>query len=189
MTDPAPPRLTPQELADLLTQVARRDEAAFKRLYDATAMKLLGIVLRILKRRDAAEDVLQEVYIKIWERAGDYQAGKGAAITWLAAIARNRALDEIRRGSRTVSAADPAELEEIPDNAPPPLAAREEQEEYQRLMRCLDRLEPPRKQMILQAYVNGTSREALAARFGHPVATVKTWLRRGLEAVKGCLAT
>lgn len=183
------PRLTPLELTELLARVARRDEAAFKRLYDATSMKLLGIVLRILKRRDVAEDVLQDVYIKIWERAADYQSGRGAAITWLAAIARNRALDEVRRGSRTVSAEDTPEIEDIAADTPLPLAAREEQEEYQRLMRCLDRLEPPRKQMILQAYVNGASREALAARFGHPVATVKTWLRRGLEAVKGCLAT
>ncbi len=187
MTDS--PCLTPKELTELLSQVAQRDEIAFKRLYDATCMKLLGIVLRILKRRHAAEDILQDVYIKIWERAGDYQAGRGAAITWMAAIARNRALDEVRRSSRTLSTEDTPEIEDIAADTPPPLAAREEQEEYQRLMRCLDRLDPPRKQMILQAYVNGASREALAARFGHPVATVKTWLRRGLEAVRGCLAT
>ena len=81
----------------LLRRVAARDKAAFSALYDATSAKLYGVVVRILQRRDLADDILQEVYIRIWERAVDYDAGKGTPIAWMAAIARNRALDEVRR--------------------------------------------------------------------------------------------
>jgi len=87
------------DVSDLLRRVAARDKAAFSALYDVTSAKLYGVVVRILHRRDLADDVLQEVYIRIWERAVDYDAGKGSPITWMAAIARNRALDEVRRKS------------------------------------------------------------------------------------------
>ena len=88
---------TAHPIADLLARVARRDAEAFGALYDATSAKLYGIVLRILKRRDLADEVLQEVYVKIWERAGDFDAGRASPITWMATIARNRALDEARK--------------------------------------------------------------------------------------------
>ncbi len=88
---------TPQEISSLLARVARKDRAAFAAVYQATSAKLYGIVLRILKRRDIADEVLQEVYVKIWERAADFDPKMASPITWMATIARNRALDEVRR--------------------------------------------------------------------------------------------
>ncbi len=180
---------TAADLVALLDRVAQRDRAAFKALYDATSLKLFGIVLRILRRRDVAEDILQDVYIKIWDKAGDYQSSRGAVITWMATIARNRALDEARRAPSTIAADDVPGFEDIAAHVVHPLADRERQEEYSRLMRCLNQLETEKRSMIMLAYLEGLSRDALAARFDKPVATVKTWLRRGLEAVKGCLQT
>lgn len=180
---------TPAQLIELLGQVAERDRAAFQTLYQATALKLFGIIHRILRRRDAAEDVLQEVYVKIWERAGDYHSGRGAAITWMATIARNRALDVLRQSKATVSFEDLPDFDANAADTPHPLARREQQEEARKLLGCLGQLEPEKKMMILLAYTQGMSRDALAERFSKPVATVKTWLRRSLEAVKGCLGS
>lgn len=180
---------TAADLVALLDRVAQRDRVAFKTLYDATSLKLFGIVLRILRRRDVAEDILQDVYIKIWDKAADYRGNRGAVITWMATIARNRALDEARRAPPVIAADDVPGFEDIAANVAHPLADRERQEEYARLMRCLNQLEAEKRSMITLAYLEGLSREALAARFDKPVATVKTWLRRGLEAVKGCLQT
>jgi len=88
---------TPHQLTELLARVATRDRVAFRQFYEATSSKLYGIVLRILRRRDIADEVLQEVYVKVWERAADFNPTVASPITWLAAIARNRALDEVRR--------------------------------------------------------------------------------------------
>ena len=99
---------TAQSLGLLLQRIAARDRPAFAMLYSATSAKLYGIVLRILKRRDIAEEVLQDVYVKIWERAGDFEAGRASPITWMATIARNRAIDEVRRRA-------PVSIEDAPE--------------------------------------------------------------------------
>ena len=175
------------DLAILLARVAAHDRAAFGALYRATSAKLHGVVSRILPSGEASE-VLQEVYVKIWERAGDFDATKGSPLAWMATIARNRALDEARR-------ARPKSLEDMPDGFEPaavsedPLAGRERTEAYAALMRCLSALEPEKREMILAAYYRGASREALAARYQAPVGTVKTWLRRSLAELKNCLSS
>ena len=176
----------PQDLADLLARTAVRDRAAFAALYRATSAKLLGVVSRILPMGDASE-VLQEAYVKIWERAGDFDPAKGSPLAWMATIARNRALDETRRSR-------PLSLEDMPDGFEPaaetehPLAARDRSEAYSALMRCLGLLEPQKREMVLLAYYRGARREALAARYATPVGTVKTWLRRSLAQLKDCLS-
>ena len=174
------------DLAVLLAKVAGRDRAAFAALYRATSAKLYGVVSRILPSGEASE-VLQEVYVKIWERAGDFDAVKGSPLAWMATIARNRALDEARRGR-------PQSLEDMPDFEPAaesedPLASRSRAESYAALMRCLAGLEPEKREMILLAYYRGASREALAARYQAPVGTIKTWLRRSLAELKDCLSS
>ena len=103
---------TAQDINDLLARTARQDRAAFARLYQATSAKLFGIIVRILKRPDLADEVLQEVFVKIWDRAGDFDPRVASPITWMAAIARNRALDEIRR-KRPESIEDHPELLEM----------------------------------------------------------------------------
>jgi len=170
----------------LLQRVAAQDRAAFAALYSATSAKLYGIILRILKRRDLADETMQDVYVKIWERAGDFQAGRASPITWMATIARNRALDEVRKVS-------PLSLEDLPEgfdvtsDAADALTLLAKDEDSRRLRDCLNRLEPDKRQIVVLAYLEGLSREALAARFSAPVATIKTWLHRGLAQLKDCL--
>jgi RNA polymerase sigma-70 factor (ECF subfamily) len=177
---------TAGDVSALLRRVAARDRAAFSALYEATSAKLYGVIVRILVRRDIADDVLQEVYIRIWERAVDYDADKGSPIAWMAAIARNRALDEVRR-KRPVSIEDAPETMDIASDEPSPLDNLNQSQEMQRLSRCLDGLEPDRRDMVLLAYRQGLTREELAQRYARPVPTIKTWLRRSLAQLKDCL--
>ncbi len=176
-----------EDLAALLARTAAKDRAAFAAMYRATSAKLFGVVARILPYGDASE-ALQEAYVKIWERAADYDAAKGSPLAWMATIARNRALDEARK-HRPVSLEDMPEGFEPAGESEDPLAARERSESFAALMRCLERLEPDKRAMVLAAYYRGLSREALAARFNAPVGTVKTWLRRSLADLRDCLSS
>src|SRR6266704_1533651 len=178
--------LTPAELVWLIAAVAKGDEAAFERLYAATRAKLFGVVLRILRRQDLAEEVLQEAYVKIWNSAGQFNPGLSSPITWMASIARNRAIDVVRKRSEVSIEEEPAAMEVAADS-PDPLARREMTEELKRLLECVGRLEPDRQKLVLLAYYNGWSREQLAAKFETPVNTVKTWLRRSMMDIRECL--
>ncbi len=178
---------TPQNIVALLARVASKDAAAFEQVYDATSAKLYGIIIRILRRRDLADEVLQEVYVKIWERAADFDPARSSPITWMATIARNRALDEIRRRV-PVSIEEAPEALNVASNDAPPLQALELSQDVKRLNACLDKLEPQRKQLVIEAYLQGATREELSQRFGHPVATIKTWLHRSLAQLKACLS-
>jgi len=173
-------------LVPLMRRVAERDRAAFAELYQKTSAKLYGIVLRTLRRRDIAEEVLQEIYVQIWERAHQYDATRASPLGWMAVIARNRALDEVRR-KRPVSLDDAPEALQVAVDAGDPLDLLEQSEALQRLRRCLDRLEPDRRQIVLSAYYDGLSREELARRFSHPVGTIKSWLHRSLLQLRDCL--
>jgi RNA polymerase sigma-70 factor, ECF subfamily len=177
----------PPDLGDLLTRVAARDRAAFAALYKLTQAKLFGVVARIIIRRDIAGEVLQEVYVRIWEKAGDYDKSKGSPIAWMATIARNRALDEVRR-------VKPVALEDMPDGFEPaaeevdPLGARDRSEQLAALMKCLGQLDAEKRQIVLLAYYRGVSREALSQRFSRPIPTIKTWLHRSLAQLRDCLS-
>jgi len=169
--------LTPAELVGLIEAVAKRDQAAFERLYVATRAKLYGVVLRILRRQDVAEEVIQETYVRIWNSAGQFNPSLSSPITWMVSIARNRAIDIVRRKSE-VSIEEEPQAMEVAADSPDPLARREMSEELKRLLECIGRLEPDRQRLVLLAYYNGWSREQLAEKFAAPVNTVKTWLRR-----------
>ncbi len=175
-------------LIDLLVRTAQRDRTAFAALYKATSAKLMGICWRILVRRDLAEECLQEAYVKIWEHAGSYDRAKASPIAWMAAIARNRALDDARRRHITL-VEDAAEMHETAADLPHPLDSMEQSDELKRLLACLKGLDEDKRQVVLLAYYRGMSRDALAARFNRPTATIKTWLYRSLAQLKGCLAT
>ncbi len=178
--------LTPAELISLLAAVAERDEAAFERLYAATRAKLFGVVLRILQRQDLAEEVLQEAYVKIWNGAAQFNPELSSPITWMVSIARNRAIDVVRKRSEVSIEEEPSALDVAADSADP-LANREMTEELKRLLECISRLDPDRQKLVLLAYYNGWSREQLAGRFNAPVNTVKTWLRRSMLDIRACL--
>lgn len=169
-----------------MRDVARQDQSAFRALYDATRAKLYGVILSVLGDKSAADDLLQEVYVKIWNRAGDFDPGKASPITWMATIARNRALDELRRPRPMVDLPDEA-LERVAGEEFDPLEGRQGSEAFQRLMSCLSALAEERRQMVLLAYYRGWTREALSKRFDRPVPTIKTLLHRSLAQLRGCL--
>jgi RNA polymerase sigma-70 factor (ECF subfamily) len=178
--------LTSAELVWLLAAVAKGDQAAFERLYAATRAKLYGIVLRILRRADLANEVLQETYLKIWSSAGTFDPAVASPITWMASIARNRAIDVVRRRTETSIEEEPDVMAVAAESADP-LARREMSEELKRLLTCLGRLEADRQRLVLLAYYSGLSREQLARQFERPVNTIKTQLRRALADIRECL--
>ena len=178
--------LTPSELVWLIAAVAKGDQSAFERLYEATRAKLFGVVLRILRRQDLAEEVIQEAYVKIWNSAGQFNPALSSPITWMVSVARNRAIDVVRKRGEASIEEEPSAMDVAADS-PDPLARREMTEELKRLLECIGRLEPDRQKLILLAYYNGWSREQLAAKFETPVNTIKTWLRRGMIEVRECL--
>jgi RNA polymerase sigma-70 factor (ECF subfamily) len=180
--------LTPAELVWLLATVAKGDQAAFERLYVATRAKLYGIVLRILRRTDLADEVMQDTYLRIWRSAGDFDPRHASPMTWMVAIARNRAIDLLRKRSEAAIEDEPAALEVAGDN-PDPLARREISDELRRLLGCLGALDEERRRIVLLAYYNGWSRDQLAVRFDKPVNTIKTWLRRSLIDLRECLGS
>jgi RNA polymerase sigma-70 factor, ECF subfamily len=178
--------LTPAELIWLLASVAKGDEAAFERLYAATRAKLFGVVLRILRRQDLAEEVVQEAYVKIWNSAGQFNPSLASPITWMVSIARNRAIDVVRKRSEASIEDEPVALE-VASDIPDPLARREMTEELKRILECIGQLDPERQKLVLLAYYNGWSREQLSEKFNTPLNTVKTWLRRSMIEIRGCL--
>lgn len=178
--------LAATELVWLLAAVAKGDEIAFERLYQATQAKLYGVSLRILRRTDLAEEVLQEAYVKIWRRAGDFNPRIASPITWMVAIARNGALDLVRKKAEVSLEDEPGGME-VEDESQAPLAKREMTEELKRLLACMGDLEEEHRRVVLLAYYNGWSREQLAEKFDRPVNTIKTWLRRSLIQIRECL--
>ncbi len=174
-------------LAGLLAACANRDRAAFARLYQATSAKLYGVALRILRREDWAEEVLQECYVSIWSHAPDYRAGLAAPMTWMTSIVRNRSLDWLRRPSLEVIDQEGAIVESAESDNPGPLAELERVKDAQALARCLKELDAKQRQAIALAFYDGLSHSQLAAHMREPLGTVKTWVRRGLARLKSCL--
>jgi RNA polymerase sigma-70 factor (ECF subfamily) len=179
--------LGPTELVWLLAAVAKGDQAAFERLYAATRAKLYGVALRILRRADLADEVLQETYLKIWRNAGEFNPRLASPITWMVAIARNGALDLLRKKTES-SIEDEPQAIEVSAEEVDPLANRHMSDELKRLLACMGGLDEEHRRVILLAYYNGWSREQLARKFDKPVNTIKTWLRRGLIQIRECLS-
>ncbi|GAB4064802.1 sigma-70 family RNA polymerase sigma factor [Ancylobacter sonchi] len=145
--------------------------------------------LRILGTREEAEDVLQEVYLNIWHRADLFDPARSSPITWLATIARNKAIDRLRAlGARLADRQIDDNLSaSVADGAPDALTELEHNEEHARLSRCLDALEPRSRDAIREAFFGGETYEALARRIGQPLGTLKSWIRRGLITLRECL--
>lgn len=177
---------TPEDLAQLMSRVAGGDRGALRQLYDCTSAKLFGVCLRILSDREESEDVLQEVYVTIWRRADRFDAGRASVMTWVSTIARNRSIDRLR--SRGMMAyAEPIEDHDLPDGGPSAEALLEAAGEEGRLHKCLSELDDRTENVIRTAFFGGVTYEALAQRLDTPLGTVKSWIRRGLARLKGCL--
>ena len=176
-----------KELTLLLLETAQRDARAFRRLYDLASPRLLSSALRILRNRPLAEEALQESFISIWRNAARYDPLAGAPMTWMTAIVRNRALDLLRRRGETASAST-EDLDEAAIGANPSAEqAVLDMEMNEDLRRCLSRLEAAQRQALVLAYAHGLSHAELAAHLARPLGTVKSWVRRGLAALKQCI--
>jgi len=139
-----------------------------------------------LRRQDLAEEVVQEAYVKIWNSAGQFNPSLASPITWMVSIARNRAIDVVRKRSEASIEDEPVAME-VASDIPDPLARREMTEELKRILECIGQLDPERQKLVLLAYYNGWSREQLSEKFNTPLNTVKTWLRRSMIEIRGCL--
>lgn len=177
---------TRDHISELILRVALRDRIAFDRLYAATSAKLFGTCLRVLKDRAAAEDVVQEAYIRIWLKADRFSVTGQSPMSWLIAIARHLAIDRLRARREAVGGMDDAALD-ILDPAPGPEARAIATGERRHLDGCLDELETDRADAVRAAYLEGDSYADLAARHGVPLNTMRTWLRRSLMRLKECL--
>ena len=174
------------EIADLIARCALRDRAAFRDLYRRTSAKLFGVTLRILRDRSEAEEALQEVYVKIWQRADRYDPGGYSPISWLVAVARNHALDVLR--ARKPQSDDIDMALDLADAGPNPEQAAVDSGERSRIDNCLGQLDVEKADAVRGAYLDGFSYEELATRYKVPLNTMRTWLRRSLMKLRECLS-
>jgi RNA polymerase sigma factor (sigma-70 family) len=173
-------------LTEALARVAAGDRAALRAVYDLTAAKLFGVCLRISGDRESAEDILQDVYIKVWNRAGRFDAERASPITWLCAIARNTAIDARRSAGRAVMVSED-HAAEVVDDAPTAPEAIEADQERAQILQCLGKLEARQGAAIRSAFYDGLTYAELAERMAVPLGTMKSWVRRGLMQLKACL--
>jgi RNA polymerase sigma-70 factor (ECF subfamily) len=175
------------QLAAALARVAGGDRAALRMVYQDTSAKLFGVCLRILNDRGEAEDVLQEVYVTVWRRAGSFDPSRASPISWLVAIARNRSIDRLR-ATGILRKMDPIEAAgEASDPAPDAPERVELAQQHQRLADCLKELETRHAAAIRAAFLDGTTYEELATRMDVPLGTMKSWIRRALLKLRACL--
>ena len=171
-----------------MPRIASGDRGALQQLYQATSAKLFGVCLRILNDRSEAEDVLQEVYIAVWTKADRFDPARASPITWLAVMARNRAIDRQRQvGRRTSRPIEDAEG--VPDAAASSVDRLVASDEKRRLDDCLSQLEAPQRTAVRTAFFEGRTYEDVAAVLAVPLGTIKSWIRRSLLKLKACLET
>lgn len=178
------------ELSDIetyLSKCAIGDRDAFAALYSATSAKLFGICLRVLGNRAEAEDALQDVFVKIWHNADRYQVNGLSPMTWLITVARNLAIHKLR-ARKTARGAGLDEAEELPSAAPGPEALAVAASDQVQIVACMAELEPDKSDAVRRAYLEGETYQELAERYGVPLNTVRTWLRRSLIKLKECLS-
>jgi RNA polymerase sigma-70 factor, ECF subfamily len=170
--------------SELLLAIANGNRAAFRTLYAEAGPRLFAICLRMMKARDQAEDVMQAAFVRIWERSHQFDPAKGEAMAWLATVTRHCALDRLRAQPKATISFDESVVEEMDGH----MAAFEASPGgHGDLHRCLKRLREDYRNVVVLAYVNGLTHDELAVRFGKPLGTVKSWVKRGLEQLKECM--
>jgi RNA polymerase sigma-70 factor, ECF subfamily len=175
-----------EELARLLAAAGRREHTAFARLYELTSARLHGVALRLMRRRDLAEEALQDAFVSIWQHAIEFDATKAAPMTWMNSILRNRCLDLLRR-PRFEQSADDDVFENLIDDAVGPLDRLMQSATLRSIFSCLKTLSAPERQSITLAFFHGLTHAELARHLRQPLGTVKSCVRRGLARLKDCL--
>lgn len=173
-------------IEECLRLCAQGERQALERLYRLTSGRLFGVLMRILNRRDLAEDALQDVYVRVWQRAGQFDSYRGRASAWLISIARYRAIDQVRsnRVLLPIDGPDDEPRAELTSDAEP---EPESSRTRAALEHCLGLLSEAQRRCVTLAFVGGLSHEQIAARVGSPLGTIKSWVRRGLLSLKECL--
>jgi RNA polymerase sigma-70 factor (ECF subfamily) len=188
-----------RSLETLIAAAARGDHACFAEVYERTHLHLFGVAVRILGQGQAAEDVLQEAYVSIWKNAGSYRSEVDGqtlqAMTWLIAIVRNKALDALRARTRRRESelpesgdVDEDDVQSVGNPAPSAMHLLEQASQALHIEGCMNALDGSHRQSLALAYYQGLSHTEVAAHMGAPLGSVKAWIRRGLEKLKGCLA-
>jgi RNA polymerase sigma-70 factor (ECF subfamily) len=172
------------ELAQLLQRCAAQDSAAFRSLYDKTSSILFARLLRMLRRRSVAEEVLQDVYVRIWQRAAQFEMSRGRALAWMVTIARYSAIDLMRRERLSLVSDD--SLEEMPDESGTEPGTFEKPNNFDF---CIGQLNENTRKCLTLAFVEGRSHDEIARITTNPLGSVKSWIRRGLLALKECLSS
>ncbi len=185
-----------REISQLLARAGLGDKAAFARLYERTSGHLFAVVLRIQRDRAQAEDLLQEIYVSVWKAAAGFDAARSQPLTWLTSIARNRAIDSLRRAqsqprlestTRDDDDERPDSTDAWADDGPGPLELLGRASDARELSQCMEHLSPPQRQSVALAFFDGLSHAEVAERLREPLGTVKSWVRRALMTLKGCL--
>ena len=177
-----------ENLRQLLLQTARGDQAAFHRLYEQTSQRLYTVSLRLMRRRDLADEVLQETYVKIWYNAGEYISERGSVLTWMMSILRYRAIDRMRKLKRELDTEEADTIDDqLVDKGKGPLEFIDAAVEAKVLYGCLDELVENQKYSIGLAFFDGLTHEQLSQKLGTPLGTVKSWIRRGLILLRQCI--
>lgn len=176
-------------LSEWLVLSASGDRQAFQQLYEATSPRLFALCKRVMREPSLAEEVLQESFIKIWHHATQFSASKASAMTWMTTLVRNQALDTLRRmhDQQLVNSEIDYETLDFATSELSPDAAYQLSDNAKRLKYCLEQLKPEQRHCIVQAFYHGYTHEELAQLSTTPLGTVKAWIRRGLEQLKGCL--
>ena len=182
-----PPQQRDQRLRELLQGCARREENAFTTLYESTSRILYGSLYRLLKRDELVQECLQDAYLKVWYKAAEYKPEEAAPLTWMSAIARNQAIDILRRHKREVIEADSKEIAEEVDREATPEAHVLARSDEVELGFCINQLKADHRQLFMLAYYKGLSHTELAEQTNLPIGTIKTWMRRGLADLKKCM--
>jgi len=174
--------------ADLLNQCAQGDQNAFTKLYSESSGKLLAVSIRLMRTRQAGEDALQDAYLKIWNKAGSFDASKASAMTWMTTIVRNRCFDLIRAQKVRPQETD-IEYEglDFTDGGLAPDDRSGLELMTRRTLKCLEALPEKQSKAILMAYYYGMTHEEIATKLDSPLGTVKAWVRRGTMRLKECL--
>lgn len=179
-------------LIALLERIARQDDAALKVLYRQCAPKMYGLALRVVSHRDWAEDVLQEAFLTVWRSAPDYRASLSPPMAWLGLIVRSRGLDLLRRRaaerSHLTQEMDDTLADTLADDTPNPQDTAAASEQAWALHQCLGRLDNKQREVVSLAYLRDLSHSELAQQLTLPLGTVKTWIRRGLDQLRLCMA-
>ena len=176
-----------QLLIAALSRVAQGDRDALREVYDRTSAKLYGLCLRILDDRSEAEDAMQDIYLNVWRRAGAFDPTRSSPVTWLAVIARSRAIDRLRASSKPRSTASIEAASEVRDPAPDALSELARAQENGQLNGCVEELEQRQGSAIRSAFFDGLTYSQLADRADVPLGTMKSWIRRGLIKLRECL--